>query len=359
MFSEVSEASRFGANSISRGGRVLDRHGRPAGDLRISVTDRCNLRCRYCMPEREYRWLNSEDILSFDEAVTLIGVYSDLGVSKVRLTGGEPLLRPNVDQLIRQIRRSTSIREVAMTSNGVLLAEQASTLREAGLDRVTVSLDTLDARRFHLLTGANQHARVVEAINEVQKCLFLRTKLDCVIMRGVNDDEICALFEYGRQRGIEVRFIEYMDVGGATRWDLKDVVTMPEILQVLSVRYGAISPIDETSPAPARRFSLQDGTVFGIIASTTAPFCGACNRSRLTADGIWYLCLYSERGIDLRRQLRGGATREALRETLDSCWRGRSDRGAEVRAQAKQRQALFPAERLKRDPHLEMHTRGG
>ncbi|HEY3044497.1 MAG TPA: GTP 3',8-cyclase MoaA, partial [Vicinamibacterales bacterium] len=188
---------------------------------------------------------------------------------------------------------------------------------------------------------------------------FGRFKIDSVIIRGVNDDELADLIEYGRSKNAEVRFIEYMDVGGATRWSPADVVSRAEMLERLGARYGPVQPIVEVSSAPADRFTLADGTVFGIISSTTAPFCGSCDRSRLTADGLWYLCLYAARGIDLRAALRRGAPAEELSALITSEWLARTDRGAEDRLALGERRAFVPLTDLRKDPHLEMHTRGG
>ena len=336
-----------------------DVHGRVLRNLRISVTDRCNLRCGYCMPEEEYVWLPREDILHFGEVATLTDAFLDLGVDKVRLTGGEPLLRRDLPRLIRMLASRARIRDLAMTTNGVLLAEHAAALKAAGLHRVTVSLDTLDPRRFTRLTSRSTHAQVLEGIASVPRAGFTGTKLDTVVMRGVNDDELGDLIEFGRGVPAEVRFIEYMDVGGATRWSLAQVVGRQEMLERLERRYGRIEPVVETSTAPADRFRLPDGTTFGIISSTTAPFCADCDRSRLTADGLWYLCLYATRGIDLRGALRGGAGPDELKALITGGWRARTDRGAEDRLALGDRKPLVQISGLKRDPHLEMHTRGG
>ncbi len=339
---------------------VADRRGRPLRNLRLSVTDRCNLRCAYCMPEEEYVWLPREDILSFEEAAHLVDVFTDLGVDKVRLTGGEPLLRNGLERLVALLAANPRLRDLAMTTNGILLAERAAVLREAGLHRVTVSLDTLQPDRFRALTRRDALPQVLEGIAAAGRAGFTGLKLDTVVMRGTNDDEIAALIEYARGAGAEIRFIEYMDVGGATHWSMDRVVSRAEMLATLARRYGPIEPIREESSAPADRFRLPDGYVFGIIASTTAPFCASCDRSRLTADGIWYLCLYATRGVDLRKALRAGATREDLTALIRSGWSERVDRGAEERlAMADRRSPLIQIGELKKDPHLEMHTRGG
>jgi GTP 3',8-cyclase len=338
---------------------LADVRGRFLRNLRVSVTDRCNLRCGYCMPEEEYVWLPRADILHFGEVAALTDVFLDLGVDKVRLTGGEPLLRRDLPRLVAMLAARTRIRDLAMTTNGVLLAAHAPALRAAGLHRVTVSLDTLDATRFARLTNRPTHAQVLEGIASLAPAGFTGTKLDTVVIRGVNDDELGDLIEFGKGVPAEVRFIEYMDVGGATRWSLDQVVSRKEMLERLEAQYGRIEPLVEVSAAPADRFRLSDGTTFGIIASTTAPFCADCDRSRLTADGLWYLCLYATRGIDLRGPLRGGAGPDELGALITGGWRARTDRGAEDRLALGNRQPLVQIGGLRRDPHLEMHTRGG
>ena len=338
---------------------VRDVFQRPLRNLRISVTDRCNLRCSYCMPEEDYVWLPREQILGFEEISTLVDVFMDLGVDKIRLTGGEPLLRRDLPALIRLLAPKPKLRDLALTTNGVLLAEQAGPLRAAGLHRVTVSLDTLRPDRFAALTRRTNHAQVLAGIAAVAPAGFTGTKLDTVVMRGVNDDELVDLIEYGRTVPAEVRFIEYMDVGGATRWSMDKVVSRADMVTILEQRYGPIQAIVEESSAPADRYRLDDGTVFGIISSTTEPFCASCDRSRLTADGVFYLCLYAQKGIDLRGPLRRGASRDELAALITGAWSRRADRGAEERLRLRDRSPLVQIGRLRQDPHLEMHTRGG
>ena len=338
---------------------ITDVYQRPLRNLRISVTDRCNLRCGYCMPEEDYVWLPREQILDFEEISTLADVFMDLGVDKIRLTGGEPLLRRSLPELIRLLAAKPRLRDLALTTNGVLLGEQAPALRAAGLHRVTVSLDTLRPERFAALTRRPNHAQVLEGIAALAPAGFTETKLDTVVMRGVNDDELADLIEYGRTVPAEVRFIEYMDVGGATRWSIDKVVSRAEMLKILERRYGRIEPVVEESTAPADRYTLADGTVFGIIASTTEPFCASCDRSRLTADGVFYLCLYAQKGVDLRGPLRRGASRDELHALIAGAWGRRADRGAEERLRLRDRTPLVQIGRLREDPHLEMHTRGG
>jgi cyclic pyranopterin phosphate synthase len=337
---------------------LLDQFQRPLRNLRLSVTDRCNLRCSYCMPEPEYVWLPREDILQFEEIERLVDAFLALGVDKVRLTGGEPLLRRDLPTLVERLAARSAIRDLAMTTNGVLLAEHASALCRAGLHRLTVSLDTLRPDRFLELTRSRDLQRVLEGI-EAAASLFQGLKIDSVVIRGTNDDELADLIEFGRTYGAEVRFIEYMDVGGATHWSMDRVMSRAEMLATLTERYGVIEPVEEVSSAPADRYRLPDGTVFGIISSTTEPFCQDCDRSRLTADGMWYLCLYASRGIDLRGPLRAGATPAEMAAIITRVWESRRDRGAEARLASRDRSPLIPIDTLRRDPHLEMHTRGG
>src|SRR3954465_15750472 len=337
---------------------LLDQHGRPLRNLRLSVTDRCNLRCSYCMPEAEYVWLPREDILHFEEIERLVDVFSTPGVDKIRLTGGEPLLRRDLPDLVTRIAQRPAIRDLALTTNGVLLGTYAQALREAGLHRLTVSLDTLHRDRFRDLTRYDELPRVLSGI-DVAAPIFPGFKIDTVVIRGVNDDELIDLLEFARARGAELRFIEYMDVGADPHRATPRVVSRSEILERVGAHYGRPEAIVEHSSAPADRYRLPDGTVFGIIASTTAPFCSDCDRSRLTADGLWYLCLYAARGMDLRGPLRAGASSDDLAGLIRTAWLGRTDRGAEPRLAARDRSQLIPVDTLRRDPHLEMHTRGG
>jgi cyclic pyranopterin phosphate synthase len=337
---------------------VLDAHQRPLANLRLSVTDRCNLRCQYCMPEADYLWLPREDILQFEEIDRLVDQFLHLGVNKVRLTGGEPLLRRELPDLVGRLSRKAAIRDLAMTTNAVLLAPNIDDLKKAGLHRLTISLDTLQRDRFVKLARFDELPRVLAGIDSAVD-VFPGFKIDTVVIRGVNDDEIVPLLDFAKARGAELRFIEYMDVGGATTWSMNQVVSRQEMLTRIAGHYGPVEPLVEASSAPADRYRLPDGTVFGIIASTTEPFCRSCDRSRLTADGVWYLCLYAARGVDLRGPLRGGVTDEALRDLITSVWHARTDRGAENRLDMRERSPLIPLKALKKDPHLEMHTRGG
>jgi cyclic pyranopterin phosphate synthase len=310
------------------------------------------------MPEQDYVWLPRQSILSFEEIDRLVGIFAGLGVQKLRVTGGEPLLRHDLPALIRLLRRHHGLHDLAMTTNGILLARFAADLRSAGLQRVTVSLDTLRASRMEEFARSTRHVEVLQGIAAAQQ-VGLGLKLNTVVIRDFNDDELGDLLEFARAQKAEVRFIEYMDVGGATEWSMNRVVSRAEILERLERRYGPIRPLASPGWAPAERFALPDGSVFGVIASTTAPFCRTCDRGRLTADGTWLLCLYGEAGLDLREALRGGQSDSEIASAIARTWSGRSDRGAELRAESLDRGALYQLDSLRADPHREMHTRGG
>jgi cyclic pyranopterin phosphate synthase len=337
---------------------LLDTLRRPLTSLRISVTDRCNMRCRYCMPEQDYVWLPRSSILSFEEIDRLAGIFARLGVTKLRLTGGEPLLRHDLPTLVSMLRQHPELGDLALTTNGILLARHAAALRNAGLDRVTVSLDTLRPERMREFARSARHAEVLDGI-AAAGWAGLGLKLNTVVIRGYNDDELLDLLQFSQAVGAEVRFIEYMDVGGATGWSMDQVVNQAEILGRLEQQYGAIEPVERPDSAPAERYRLADGTTFGIIASTTAPFCRTCDRARLTADGTWLLCLYSESGLDLRDALRLGSSDEEIAARIIAAWSARADRGAELRAATSNRGVLYQLDSLRADPHREMHTRGG
>lgn len=311
------------------------------------------------MPEEEYVWLPRNDILTFEEISQLVDVFTSVGVDRVRLTGGEPLLRKDLSRLVRTLVDKSEIHDIALTTNGLLLGTHAVELHAAGLHRLTVSLDTLQEHRFKELTRFEGVSLVQEGIAAATTAGFSNLKIDTVVIRDVNDDELFDLLHYAHSVDAEIRFIEYMDVGGATRWSTNNVVSRLEMIDRIEKQLGAVAAIEEISSAPADRFRLPNGQTFGIISSTTEPFCRACDRSRLTADGLWYLCLYARTGTDLRKALRGGASIDELRELVRSVWTARGDRGAELRLTAEDRQSLIPIETLQKEPHLEMHTRGG
>ncbi len=342
---------------IGGGATVSDRFGRPLGSLRISVTDRCNLRCQYCMPEAEYTWLPRSSLLTFEEIDRLAGLFRQSGVRRIRLTGGEPLLRRDLADLVGRLARRVD--DLSLTTNGLLLGSRAASLRSAGLGRVTVSLDTLRPDRMRAHAGTDHHADIIAGIRSARG-VGLPVKLNTVALRGFNDDELVPLLRFAKAEGAELRFIEYMDVGGATRWDPALVVSRAEILHRVGDALGPVVPVPEPgSRAPAERFRAGDGTMFGIVASTTQPFCATCDRARLTADGTWYLCLYAREGIDLRGPLRAGASESDLLALIQEEWARRTDRGAEDRLRDVSRSVLYPVQGLRRDPRLEMHTRGG
>ena len=346
-----------------------DTLSRPLRSLRVSVTDRCNLRCSYCMPEEDYVWLPKSDVLTFEEIGLVVDAFLDLGVDKVRITGGEPLVRQDLPDLIRQLAAKDRITDLALTTNGVLLDRHAQALKDAGLDRLTVSLDTLDPMTFRMLTRRDDLTRVHRGIQAARDAgLTDGLKIDTVLIRGVNDDQVLPLLEFGKDVGAEVRFIEYMDVGGATQWAMERVVSKNDVLAAVAADQGPATPVEETDIAarwaPADRYRLADGSTFGIISSTTQPFCRTCDRSRLTADGRWFTCLYAGDGHDLRPLVRDGdrstdARRQAIADHVAALWTGRTDRGAEVRAAMRDRTALATSATLRTNPHLEMHTRGG
>jgi cyclic pyranopterin phosphate synthase len=338
---------------------VLDTFARPLRSLRLSVTDRCNLRCEYCMPCEDYVWLERDQLLTFEEMSRLARVFAGLGVTKLRLTGGEPLLRRDLDRLVRLLSAVPAITDIALTTNGLRFEEQAAALHAAGLKRVTISLDTLRPERFMALTRRSGHERVVSAIASAGGSGFEKVKINSVVIRGFNHDELLDLVEFGRKHRTEVRFIEYMDVGGAVRWSNNQVFAAQEMLNLLRARYGEIEPVGEQGSAPAERFRLPDGYEFGIISSTTQPFCGACDRARLTADGVFFLCLYAREGADLKGLLRAGTPEEQIAARIRQLWSSRRDRGAEERLGIASRTPLFQIDELRANPHREMHTRGG
>ncbi|MFH1571890.1 MAG: GTP 3',8-cyclase MoaA [Gemmatimonadota bacterium] len=337
----------------------VDLHGRSLGSLRISVIDRCDLRCAYCMPEEDYTWLPAGDILTFGEIEQLVTAFARLGVRRVRLTGGEPLLRSNLVELVERLAGAGVLDDLAMTTNGTQLERLAAPLQRAGLRRVTVSLDSLKPGRFETLTRRAALDRVVAGLRAAAAAGFHQVKVNAVVIRDFNDDELPDLLGLARELGVEIRFIEYMDVGGATLWSLERVVTRQEILRRLQDAFGEVLPEPARGRAPAERFRLADGTRFGVISSTTEPFCSQCDRSRITADGMWYLCLYARDGLNLRDYLRDGAGPDDLVECIRRVWQGRSDRGAEMRLAEPRRGALYQIDELRQDPHREMHTRGG
>jgi cyclic pyranopterin phosphate synthase len=312
------------------------------------------------MPEDDYVWLPRESILTFEEIARVARVFVGLGAGRIRLTGGEPLLRRELPELVRRLAAIDGLDDLAMTTNGLLLGRYAAPLRLAGLRRITVSLDTLRPERYQAMTRAARLHEALAGLRAARQAGFTQLKLNSVVVRGVNDDELLDLLAFARREAMEIRFIEYMDVGGATRWSPDRVVSRREMLDRIAAVEGPVQPLADQDPhAPAERFVLPDGTTFGIIASTTEPFCRTCDRSRVTADGVWLLCLYSPDGVNLKDMLRSGAGDDDLAALIRRVWTGRTDRGAEERAGVRERGALYQIAPLRADPHKEMHTRGG
>jgi cyclic pyranopterin phosphate synthase len=333
---------------------LVDRLGRPLGSLRISVTDRCNLRCQYCMPEEEYVWLPREDILHFEEIARLAHVFASLGVTRLRITGGEPLLRRDLPALIALLARIEKITDLALTTNGVLLERHAASLWRAGLQRVTVSLDSLDEDVFaHMNGGRREAARVLAGIRTAGAAGFADIKINVVVQRGVNEHTLMDLLEHVRGTECTVRMIELMDVGTRNGWRPEQVVPSAELVQRVHRRWP-IAPVESAYRGEvASRYRYRDGAgEIGFISSVTAPFCGDCTRARIAADGTLYTCLFASAGTPLRERLRGGASDEDLLDLLGGIWRGRGDRYSELR----RRPERVPEWPLRR---VEMYRVGG
>jgi cyclic pyranopterin phosphate synthase len=330
----------------------LDTLGRPVRDLRISVTDRCNFRCTYCMPKtvfgHDYRFMDRKELLTFEELERVARTFASLGVEKIRLTGGEPLLRKEIESLVARLSAIGGL-DLTLTTNASLLARKAEGLRDAGLDRVNVSLDSLDDPTFRAMNDVDfPVARVLEGI-DAAAAAGLPVKVNAVVKRGVNDDGVVEMARRFRGTGHSLRFIEYMDVGATNGWRLDDVVPASEIVE----RIDAVFPLEPVGAAyrgeVAQRFRYRDGAgEIGVIASVTQPFCGDCTRARISAEGKLYTCLFAVRGTDLRALLRGGATDDDLRDAITAVWAARTDRYSEIRT-----------ERTSDLPRIEMSYIGG
>jgi cyclic pyranopterin phosphate synthase len=336
---------------------TADAFGRPLRDLRISVIDRCNFRCTYCMPLDEYPWTPMAQILTFDEIERLAGIFVGLGVQKIRITGGEPLLRANVEELVGRLSRIDGLRELCLTTNGSLLAEKASMLKDAGLKRINVSIDTLDPERFAQIRRRGELDRVLDGLFAAQKAGIDEVKINCVVERGMNEDDILPLVEFGRQHGFEVRFIEFMDVGNANDWRSEKVLPKREIVERIAARYPVREVGRALGTAPAVDYEFVDGRGrVGVIASVTEPFCGSCTRARLTADGKLVTCLFSDIGRDIRGPLRAGATDVELTGLIAGNWHVRTDRYSEERLAALANGHGYEAREHRK---IEMITLGG
>jgi len=316
-----------------------DRHGRPLRDLRISVTDRCNFRCAYCMPKeifgRDFAFLERDALLTFEEIARLARAFVANGAEKLRLTGGEPLLRRDLERLVEMLASIDGVRDIALTTNGSLLTrEKARTLRDAGLRRITISLDALDDALFRRINDVDfSVTRVLDAIDAAAEAGLDPIKIDMVVRRGVNDTSVTAMARRFRGSGHIVRFIEFMDVGNTNGWRLEDVVPGREIVEMIS-REWPLEPADaQYYGEVAERWRYVDGAgEIGVITSVTQPFCGTCTRARLTASGEFFTCLFSATGHDLRALVRSAAGESELNEAIAKVWRARDDRYSEIRS---------------------------
>ena len=329
---------------------MVDRLGRELRDLRISVTDRCNFRCFFCMPPgSEVDFLRREELLTYEEITRLVSLLTPMGLRKVRITGGEPLLRAHIENLIEMLSGVEGIEDIALTTNGYNLSEKAKILKEKGLKRITVSLPTLNEEKFSKIVGRSMELRkVIEGIDSALEAGFPSVKINTVVVRGVNDEEILDIAEFCRERRLVLRFIEYMDVGTLNGWSVEKVVTAEEILEKISCRYP-VEEIGRKGSETAIRFRYGDIDLeFGIIASVSRPFCRDCTRLRLSADGRLFTCLFSSRGFDVKGLLRSGASDERIVESIKALWEAREDRYSEIRFSVQDR-----------SPKVEMFRVGG
>src|SRR4051794_13435133 len=325
---------------LAREAPPVDRLGRRLHDLRISVTDRCNFRCTYCMPREvfgaDFQFLPRAELLTFEEITRLARLFIDAGVEKIRLTGGEPLVRRDLEQLVAQLAPLPGLRDLTLTTNGSLLARKADALAAAGLRRITVSLDSLDDDVFSRLNDVDfPVARVVEGIEAAERAGLAPIKLNMVVRRGVNEQSVLPMARFARERGYILRFIEYMDVGHSNGWQLEEVVPASEILAMIDAEMPLVALPANYAGEVADRWSYRDGTgEVGVIASVTQPFCAGCTRARLTAEGMLYTCLFGVRGHDLRELLRGGASDDEIAPQIRAVWSRRTDRYSELRSEA-------------------------
>ncbi|MGZ4777596.1 MAG: GTP 3',8-cyclase MoaA [Thermoanaerobaculia bacterium] len=318
---------------------VRDALDRPLHDLRISVTDRCNFRCTYCMPKdvfgRDFAFLDRADLLTFEEISRLAGLFVDLGVEKIRVTGGEPLVRRDLERLIAMLSAIPNLRDLTLTTNGSLLtAAKARAMAAAGLQRVTISLDSLDDAVFRAMNDVDfPVSRVLNAIDAADAAGLAPIKIDMVVKRGANDHTVVEMARHFRNTGKIVRFIEYMDVGTTNGWRMQEVVPGREIVEMIS-RQWPIEPVSANYFGEvANRWRYRDGAgEIGVITSVSNPFCGSCTRARISAEGELYTCLFAARGVDLRKMLRSGASDDGLRDAIASVWRARTDRYSEIRS---------------------------
>lgn len=316
---------------------LKDTFNRNLKDLRISVTDRCNFRCTYCMPAEifgeSYEFLPKEEILSFEEITKLAAIFVELGVEKIRITGGEPLMRSNLEQLVLLLNRVHGIQDLTLTTNGYLLEQQAEALKKSGLGRITISLDTLDDELFKTMNGRGfDTKRVLAGIQAAQRSGLSPIKINAVVQKNVNENTIVDLAKHFKGTGIIVRFIEYMDVGNLNAWRLNEVVPASDIFDKINSELP-LEPLSQNYAGEvASRYKYRDGSgEIGIISSVSQPFCGACTRARLSTDGRLYTCLFGETGLNLRDPMRDGATSEQLKALITTCWEKRDDKYSEDR----------------------------
>ena len=336
---------------------LQDAFNRTLKDLRISVTDRCNFRCSYCMPLDEYPWIDKLEILTFDEITRLATLFVHLGVTKIRLTGGEPLVRKDLHELIGRLSLITGLEDLCLTTNGSLLAEQVEGLARAGLKRVNVSIDTLDPEKFRRMTKRGNLEPVVAGLFAAKAQGLHPIKINVVVERGVNDDDIIPLAEFSREHGFHIRFIEFMDVGNANNWMTGKVVSKREILQKIHTRLPLEKFGSNYGNVPSVDYRYADGRgEVGVIASMSEPFCSSCTRARITADGKFVTCLFSSRGHDLKTVLRTAATDAEISAMISSIWRGRTDRYSNQRLEAINSDAGYRAKDFQK---LEMISLGG
>ena len=316
---------------------IFDKYNRPVRDLRISVTDRCNFRCTYCMPKEVYgeafKFLPKEELLDFGEIEKIAKSFAALGVTKIRITGGEPLVRKNIEDLISKLSRINGIEDIAMTTNGYLLEPKIDSLLEAGLNRITVSLDAIDEITFKKMSDQDFDVnKVLSAIETANKKGFDQIKINCVVQKNVNEHSIIDLINYTKGSNNIVRFIEYMDVGNLNGWELSQVVSVKDILQIIEKEYK-VKPLEENYQGEvAKRYILEDySTEFGFISSVSKPFCSTCTRARITMDGKLVTCLFANGGFDLRKHLRDGCSQKELDKIITGVWLKRNDRYSEIR----------------------------
>jgi GTP 3',8-cyclase len=344
-------------------GRLVDAHQRPLRDLRISVTDRCNFRCTYCMPRevfgKRHRFLPQGDLLSFEEITRLAEVFVAHGVQKIRLTGGEPLLRKHIERLVEMLARLRTPKgqalDLTLTTNASLLAQKAQALKDAGLQRISVSLDALDDAIFQRMNDADHPvASVLHGLEAAQKVALGPIKVNMVVQRGVNESQILPMAQHFRGTGVVLRFIEYMDVGSSNGWQLNQVLACDDVRERLHREHPLLAAPPSQPGETAERFLYADGAgEVGFISSVTKAFCSDCNRARLSTQGQLYLCLFANQGHDLRHLLRGGASTQAISGAVAEIWRQRQDRYSEQRAQ------ILPPQGAERPAKVEMHYIGG